>query len=572
MRKYNVFSKLFTAILCISLIFGATMCSIDAVEKNSEDMISEKSLNKKESNNVINEGYINNNEDFRGVWISTVYKIDYPNENTTNPEKLKKEADDILNDCKQMGFNAVIFQVRPTSDAFYKSSLFPWSKWISGTEGVAPDDDFDPLEYWVSQAHKKGMEFHAWINPFRVTTPAVEGTDILSDLSEDSVVKRYPDYIVKYKDSNNRESYYINPGLPEARKFIVDGAVEIVKNYDVDGIHIDDYFYPGKDFNDDEAFEKYGSDFSSKDDWRRDNIDCFIKEMNKQIHEADIDVQFGVSPSGIWANKSSSPLGSDTTGMESYTSLYADTRKWASEGWIDYIAPQIYWSIGKKGSDYKVLSDWWSDVVKNSKTKLYIGIADYKAVDAKSSDPFFNGSEIQKQMKMNEENDIIKGEIHFAYNSIKKVPELKNKIIAQYNKSNSENTDGDLNNNQVNIVGNGDIRVVVDGKDIVFDQKPIIENSRTLVPMRAIFEALGATVEWFPKNESITAVNNGKTITMKIGNKNISVNETDTIVLDVAPKIINSRTLVPLRAVSEVFDAEVVWDNNSRTVTIKTKK
>ncbi len=572
MKKYRILSKIFIFVLCVSVVFGVTLCSAN---NNKDDADSEDKL----ENGYIDDVDIYNGEQpkikekFRGIWVSSVYNIDYPSVDCvgTNSEKLKKSALEILDDCDKMGFNAVILQVRPTADALYNSSVFPWSKWLSGKEGVAPDNNFDPLEFWVSEAHKRGMELHAWINPFRVTGAVKKGTDVLSEVAENNVLKSYPDYVVKYANSKNDESYYLNPSLPEVRQLITEGAVEIVENYDVDGIHIDDYFYPGTDFDDDADFIKYGSEFSSKDDWRRNNIDSLIKEMSAKIHEADNTVQFGVSPSGIWANKSSNPLGSDTTGSESYSRVYADTRKWASEGWIDYIAPQIYWSVGQKGSDYKILSDWWCDVVKDSTTKLYIGMADYKTVGVNSSNPFYNGNEIQKQMEMNAANDIIKGEIHFAYNSLKKTPELKNKIIAQYSKEKNENKKDDT---EVDLSKN-DIKVIIDGDEITFDQKPIIENSRTLVPMRAIFEALGATVEWFPETESIVAVCDETEITMKIGSKHISVNESgknNTIILDVAPKIIGARTLVPLRAVSEVFDAEVIWDNDSRTVTITTNQ
>lgn len=537
MKKQKFFVKSFMFFLCCIFVFGMSLCSAGADEKN-----------------------LNNNEKFRGVWVSTVYNIDYPSKHTTNSSELKKDALEILDDCSSMGFNSIILQVRPTADAFYKSDIFPWSKFISGTEGVAPDDDFDPLLFWVEEAHKRNMEIHAWINPYRVTGTVDGDKDALSEKSDENPAKINPDYIVKYTNSDGKYGYYFNPALPEVRQLIIDGAVEIAENYDVDGIHIDDYFYPGTDFDDSSAFEKYGEGFSSKDDWRRNNVDTFVKEMNEQLHKVNSDIQFGVSPSGIWANKSSNPLGSDTRGFESYNSVYADTRKWAEEGWIDYIAPQIYWNVGKSGSDYKIISDWWCDVVKNSKTKLYIGMADYRAVGADQSNPFYNGNEIKKQMEMNAANEIIKGEIHFAYNSIKKVSELKNKIIAQYC--------GKVDN----AVKNDEIKVIVDGIEVQFDQPPVIENSRTLVPMRAIFEALGARVEWFPKTENILAVNGDNEIIMKIGSKDMFFNGEETIVLDVAPKIMGSRTLVPLRAVSEVFDADVLWDNDTRTVTITTDK
>ncbi len=546
MMKLKFLTKTFMFILCGIAIFGMSLCSTQAVEKKQS-----AEENKKDD------------DMFRGIWVSTVYNIDYPSKYTTKSEELKKDAVQILDDCSNMGFNAVILQVRPASDAFYKSEIFPWSKYISGTEGVAPDDDFDPLAFWVEEAHKRGMELHAWINPYRVTGAADSDKNALSEKASNSPAKTNPGYVIKYTNKDGKSAYYFNPALPDVRKLIVNGAVEIVNNYDVDGIHIDDYFYPGTDFDDSGSFQMYGKEFSSVDEWRRNNIDLFVKEMSEKLHDADPEIQFGVSPSGIWANKSTNSLGSDTNGFESYSSVYADTRKWASEGWIDYIAPQIYWSVGQSGSDYKIISDWWCDVVKNSKTKLYIGMADYKCVGVNQSNPFYNGNEIKKQMEMNASNSVVKGEIHFAYNSVKKVPELKNKIVAQYadnvNKNNSS-------------AQNVDVSVIIDGVKLEFDQPPIIENSRTLVPMRAIFEALGATVEWLPETEEIFAVCGDKEINMQIGNPNMEINGDKTVSLDVTPKIVASRTLVPLRAVSEVFDADVSWDNPTRTVTIKTNK
>ncbi len=503
------------------------------------------------------------NEKLRGVWVSTVFNLDYPKNKTSDPESLKKEADSILDDCEDLGINAVFFQVRPASDALYKSKIYPWSMWLTGTQGTAPDDDFDPLEYWVSEAHKRGIELHAWINPYRVTKSSGKGEDVWAALDESNPAKKNPEYTVKYTDGN----YYFDPAIPEVRELVVDGALEIVNNYDVDGIHIDDYFYPGTDFSDDKSFEKYNNGFTNKDDWRRNNVNLLIKDMNEQIHKADPDVDFGVSPSGIWANKSNNPLGSNTNGHESYYSLFADTRTWAAEGWIDYIAPQIYWNIGFAAADYEVLSDWWADVVKDSDTKLYIGMADYRTDGADSSSAWYKGKEIEKQLDMNAANDNVDGEIHFRYTYIKNIPELKSIIKKKYT-GESDNTV--VPTVPVTVPASNEISVYVDGIKLEFDQKPIIENSRVLVPMRAIFEALGARIEWFPKTENILAYNKDKEITLKVGSANMFINGTETIVLDVPAKIVGSRTLVPLRAVSEVFDADVQWDNATRTVTVIT--
>ena len=179
----------------------------------------------------------------------------------------------MLNNISEMGYNAMFFQVRPSADAFYKSNVFPWSKYLTGQNGLAPADGFDPLTFLVEEAHRKGIEVHAWINPYRVTKT---GDEEYSAISSSSPVKQHPEYVVKYSDGN----YYFNPGIPEVRKIVVDGAVEIVKNYQIDGIHMDDYFYPGMSFDDAETYNKYGKDFSNIGDWRRNNVDLLIQELN----------------------------------------------------------------------------------------------------------------------------------------------------------------------------------------------------------------------------------------------------------------------------------------------------
>ena len=394
--------------------------------------------------------------------------------------------------------------------------------------------------FWVDEAHKRGIEVHAWINPYRITK---DGDKEYTSISSESPVKKYPQYVVKHSDGN----YYFNPGIPEVRKLVVDGAVEIVNKYDIDGIHMDDYFYPGTDFNDLDTYKKYGKSFSNINDWRRNNVDLLVKELNEAVHNADKNVSFGISPFAIWMNSSNNSLGSNTNGNETYNSHYADTRKWVINSWIDYIAPQIYWEVGHKSADYFTLLSWWDDVVKNSKTKLYIGVADYKAVGVKSSSAWYKGKEIEKQIKLNDGKTNVSGEIHYRYSSIMDDKNIQS-IIKKYYK-------------------NDEITVFVDGSKVDFDQKPYIESSRTLVPMRAIFEALGANVIWDGEKKSISVSKGGYEIYLDVGSNKMNVNgEVKTI--DVPAKLVNNRTMVPLRAISEALASIVNWYPETRAILI----
>ena len=353
----------------------------------------------------------------KGVWVATVDGLDYPKQRSTNPEILKQQADTIISNAKAFGMNTIFFQVRPTADAFYKSSIFPWSIYLTGaSQGTAPENDFDPLAYWIEQSHKNGLELHAWLNPYRITFT----DEAFEALADTNPAKLHPEWVVQYSN----QKYYFDPGVPATKDLIIDGAVEIVKNYDVDGIHIDDYFYPGKDFDDSKSFAQYGSEFENVDDFRWNNINKLIEGLNTRIHEANPNTKFGVSPAGIWANKASNPLGSDTKGHESYYNYYCDSYTWIKQNMIDYIIPQIYWSIGFEVADYSVLLDWWSEVAKDSKVELYIGMADYKAASTTSVQFPYGSEEIERQLELNNNNPVVKGEVHFSYKSIEECPEL----------------------------------------------------------------------------------------------------------------------------------------------------
>jgi uncharacterized lipoprotein YddW (UPF0748 family) len=370
-------------------------------------------------------------QELRGVWVATVLNIDYPSKPTTDSEALKNEALKILNDAEGMGLNAVFLQVRPASDSIYKSNIFPWSKYLTGSQGVMPGDDFDSLKFWIAEAHKRGIELHAWINPYRVTKKtSKESKHDFASLDSKNPARLRPDWVVKYSDGN----LYYNPGIPEVRKLVIDGVLEIVQNYDIDGIHFDDYFYPGKDFDDKAAFSKYGAIYGNIDDWRRENVNTLISDLSKAIKETRMDVSFGISPFGIWANKSTNELGSDTNGMQSYYDQYADTRRWVKEGLLDYIAPQLYWNIGYSIADYSKLLTWWQQTTADTGVDLYIGQAAYRCGNADSSSPWHGVSEIEKQLQLNSKSEEVKGSIFFSNKSLADNPALSAAIKAVYQK------------------------------------------------------------------------------------------------------------------------------------------
>lgn len=364
-------------------------------------------------------------EEMRGVWVSSVYNLDYPAKPTTNADTLKAEADSILDNCVKWGLNAVFLQVRPSSDALYQSELFPWSKYLTGKQGTAPEDGFDPLDYWVKAAHKRGLELHAWINPYRITKGKQAEWD---SLVSSHPAKKHPEWAIQYTDQN----YYFNPGLPEVRDLVVQGAVEIAKNYDIDGLHMDDYFYPGKDFPDAATYAQYGKSFSDIADWRRDNVNQLVRELDSALHDVRKDIQFGISPSGIWANRSTDPRGSNTNGSEHYSTNYADSLYWIENGLVDYIIPQIYWEIGHKVADFATLADWWNEAVQGAKdVKLYIGMGAYRCADNptgvwQTTDPLFASMDYLK------DKNNVSGTVFFRYGSIPAVPGMADRLTGWY--------------------------------------------------------------------------------------------------------------------------------------------
>lgn len=350
-------------------------------------------------------------QEIRGAWIATVYNIDWPT-TKNNVSKQKEEFIKLLDELKSVGMNSVFVQVRPKSDALYKSSINPWSDVLTGTQGKDPG--YDPLAFMVEEAHKRGLEFHAWFNPYRVTT---SGTN-LAVLSESNPARKNPSWVVNYND----KALYYDPGNPEVIQYLVDTVMEVVKNYNIDGIHFDDYFYPGQDFNDSNSYSKYGNGMSL-DEWRRNNVNTLIKRVYDSINAVKPNVQFGVSPAGIWKNKSSDSAGSATAGKESYSASYADSVAWIKNGWIDYITPQLYWTIGQANADYSILTEWWANQVKGTNVKLYIGQGVYKSEVA---------SQITEQVSLNRNYSEISGSIYYSTRDILGNENLKQQLKNLY--------------------------------------------------------------------------------------------------------------------------------------------
>ncbi|MDR2968962.1 MAG: family 10 glycosylhydrolase [Tannerellaceae bacterium] len=305
--------------------------------------------------------------EFRGAWIQTAYQGEYQ---SMSPEELKKDFIRKLDFLQACGINALIFQVRPEADAFYRSEIEPWSRFYTGEQGKAPEGNFDLMKFLIEECHNRSMEFHAWINPYRVAA----NQNI--KLAGNHIYHTHPERCVVY---NNQILF--DPGIPENREFICRVVRDIVLRYDVDAIHTDDYFYPyplaGTPFPDDGSFRKYGLTKGYTDekrnDWRRENVNLLIRELKRTILLAKPWVRFGISPFGIYRNKKSTPdnSGSETNGLQNYDDLYADILLWVRQGWIDYNMPQLYWEIGHPAADYKTLVRWWSENANGR--PLYIG-------------------------------------------------------------------------------------------------------------------------------------------------------------------------------------------------------
>ena len=348
----------------------------------------------------------------RGLWITSLDNIDWPRHRGLSAERLRADFTTLLDEARAVGFNAVFVQVRPTADALWPSPFEPWSQWLTGTQGKDPG--WDPLEFMVGAAHERGLAFHAWFNPFRV---AIQPH--LAKLLPNHPARRNRDWAVVY----NGEIYY-NPGIPEVRAFVQQAVMDAVQRYDIDGVHIDDYFYPypshaGTEFPDDAAFAAHGRGFTDRAAWRRDNVDLMVQQLRDLVRAARPEAAYGISPFGVWRNRTSDPAGSATMALQSYDAQFSDSRAWVRNGWVDYIAPQLYWYIGLANSDYAVLAPWWAEQTAGTDTQLWIGQSASRPGAPDRPAAWQDPAELSRHLALDATLPAIGGDLFFSARSVR---------------------------------------------------------------------------------------------------------------------------------------------------------
>ncbi len=344
--------------------------------------------------------------EMRASWIATVSNIDWPSGGNYDTERQQQEMINILDSLALLNINTIYFQVRPTADAFYYSDFEPWSKYLTGEQNKEPNPFYDPLSFVIKEAHARFIDVHVWLNPYRVLT----STDT-TELYREHLFYRRRDMFVEYGGK-----YYFNPGLEETREYLCDVVTDIVSRYNIEGVHFDDYFYPykieGEIFPDYETFMDDPKGFDNIEDWRRNNVNLVIQELNKEIKSTKPYVEFGISPFGVWRNKEDDPSGSDSrAGQTNYDDLYADIKLWLEEGWIDYVVPQLYWEIGKEVADYTKLAKWWND--HSYGKNLYIGLGAHK-LGGNAAPAWKKPNELCRQLEENRRFGNISGVVYFA--------------------------------------------------------------------------------------------------------------------------------------------------------------
>lgn len=328
--------------------------------------------------------------EFRGAWIATVGNIDWPSAQALPSDVQQKEFIARLDQLASLGCNTVIVQIRPACDALYYSEIEPWSHYLSGKQGVAPAPYYDPLVFMIDEAHKRNMELHAWFNPFRALVDSKKNIN-----PQGHVTRTHPEWIISYGGKS-----YIDPGIPEARAYVNNVIADVVKRYDIDAVHLDDYFYPyrigGLMYGDHNSYARYGAGMT-RDDWRRENVSKFVLALNTTIKRIKPTMKLGISPFGVWRNKSKDSLGSATNGGQTnYDDLYADVLTWMQNGWIDYLLPQLYWEHNHKAASFSVLMPWWYGHCY--KRHVFYGLGLYRMTDAKSG-PWTSVNELLWQMR-----------------------------------------------------------------------------------------------------------------------------------------------------------------------------
>ena len=500
-------------------------------------------------------------KDFRGAWISTVYSADYPSVQN-NIEGQKTEFTQKLDKLKAVGINAVVVQIRPKGDAFYESDLNPWSAVLTGVQGKDPG--YDPMEFMIQEAHKRGMEFHAWMNPYRITT---SGTD-LAALSADNMARMHPDWII----THNGAMYY-NPAKTEVKEYIRDTVGEVVKNYDVDAVHFDDYFYP-TNYPLAEGQSRDGAEANA----RRAHVNDMVRMVSQKIKEVNPKVEFGISPLGIWKNDSSDPAGSKTKGGEGYYSVYGDAKAWVENGWVDYIVPQLYWERSNAYAPYETLVKWWSDLVKGTGVTLYIGQGIYKDVVAK---------EITEQLKINESSQAA-GSVFFSARDLFDDRQGAATAMKKYYAT-AANTPTPQNPQIPTIIERKKAyattsAITVNGEAVSFEVYTI--NDYTYFKLRNIAHSISGTAKefdtlWSEEEGAITLLTgvsySGDAGTNGTAKDTTAITSTAKLFLDgkqesVSAFTINDYTYYKLRDIAKLLDIGVTWSEKTSTIGIDTTK
>jgi uncharacterized lipoprotein YddW (UPF0748 family) len=363
--------------------------------------------------------------EFRAAWIPTVGNSCWPSKSGLSTSQQKAELLALLDRAAELKLNAVIFQVRPACDALFKSQLEPWSEYLTGRQGQAPSPYYDPLEFAVTEAHKRGLELHAWFNPYRA-----RHQNARSPIATNHITKLRPGLTRTYGNY-----LWLDPGEPDVQSHALHVVLDVVRRYDIDAVHFDDYFYPypekstsGADlgFPDDSSWQKYGANSGlSRADWRRRNVDTFIQRINRSIHAEKPWMKFGLSPFGIWRPKHPPTI----QGLDAYDKLYADARKWLQEGWCDYVAPQLYWGFEPSRTSFPVLLKWWDE--QNLKQRhLWPGINSYATIDP-NPEKLWPVSEIARQITLMRKSGV-SGEIHWSHSALMKNEALRHKLETEF--------------------------------------------------------------------------------------------------------------------------------------------
>jgi uncharacterized lipoprotein YddW (UPF0748 family) len=338
----------------------------------------------------------------RGMWIATVTGLDWPSGPGRPAARQQADFRRLLDAAKALRLNAVFVQIRPTADAFYPSPYEPWSQWITGRPGKRPG--YDVLGFMLKEAHARGLEFHAWFNPYRVSRQKN-----LKKLPPANPARRHPRWVRRYG-----EGLWYDPGLPQVRDLVSKIVLDVVRKYDIDGVHFDDYFYPypeSGDFPDKATYRAYGKGAGGRAAWRRGNVNTLVRQVSAEIHRAKPWVRFGISPFGVWRNAATDRAGSATRALQSYDDIYADSRQWVRRGWLDYVVPQLYWPIGDRRADYRTLTAWWARQVRGTGVQLAIGHGAYRVGEP---GPWKRPAELSRQLAVNGRYPEVRGDVFFS--------------------------------------------------------------------------------------------------------------------------------------------------------------